>query len=81
MGIAFQIGQILWDFISQCEIWHVCTLNTAVNSIWKPTIKELLQDYIMQSSSTSTIFMEERDPQEDIKELNNSMYYGLSKCF
>ena len=23
MGIAFQIGQILWDFISQCEIWHV----------------------------------------------------------
>ena len=29
MGIGFQIGQILWDFISlwfisQCEIWHVC---------------------------------------------------------
>ena len=23
MGIAFQMGQILWDFISQCEVWHV----------------------------------------------------------
>ena len=23
MGIGFQMGQILWDFISQCEIWHV----------------------------------------------------------
>ena len=23
MGIAFQMGQILWDFISQCGIWHV----------------------------------------------------------
>ena len=23
MGIGFQKGQILWDFISQCEIWHV----------------------------------------------------------
>ena len=25
MGIAFQMGQILWDFISQCEVWHVCS--------------------------------------------------------
>ena len=24
MGTGFQMGQILWDFISQCEIWHVC---------------------------------------------------------
>ena len=24
MGIGFQMGQILLDFISQCEIWHVC---------------------------------------------------------
>ena len=24
MGIGFQMGQILWDFISECEIWHVC---------------------------------------------------------
>ena len=24
MGIGFQMGQILWDFISQCDIWHVC---------------------------------------------------------
>ena len=24
MGIGFQMGKILWDFISQCEIWHVC---------------------------------------------------------
>ena len=24
MGIGFQMGQILWDFISQWEIWHVC---------------------------------------------------------
>ena len=24
MGMGFQMGQILWDFISQCEIWHVC---------------------------------------------------------
>ena len=23
MGIAFQVGKILWDFISQCEIRHV----------------------------------------------------------
>ena len=23
MGIALKMGQILWDFISQCEIWHV----------------------------------------------------------
>ena len=21
---GFQMGQILWDFISLCEIWHVC---------------------------------------------------------
>ena len=29
MGVAFQMDQILWDFISQCEIWHVwfCTNN------------------------------------------------------
>ena len=25
VGIGFQMGQILWDFISQCETWHVCT--------------------------------------------------------
>ena len=24
MGISFQKNQILWDFISQCEVWHVC---------------------------------------------------------
>ena len=23
MGISFQMGQILWDFISQCEAWHI----------------------------------------------------------
>ena len=23
MEIAFQVGQIPWGFISQCEIWHV----------------------------------------------------------
>ena len=23
-GICFQMGQILWDFILQCEVWHVC---------------------------------------------------------
>ena len=23
MGISFQKYQILWDFISQCEVWHV----------------------------------------------------------
>ena len=23
MGIDLQKGQILWDFISQCEVWHV----------------------------------------------------------
>ena len=22
MGIAFKMGQILWDFISQCEMWY-----------------------------------------------------------
>ena len=31
MGIGFQMGQILWDFIShfisQCEIWHVCWIK------------------------------------------------------
>ena len=27
MGIGFQMGQILWDFISQCEIWHVWTYS------------------------------------------------------
>ena len=25
MAIGFQMGQIRWDFISQCEIWHVWT--------------------------------------------------------
>ena len=28
MGIGFHTGQILWDFISQCEIWHVCSETT-----------------------------------------------------
>ena len=28
MGIGYQMGQILWDFISHCEIWHVCKLVT-----------------------------------------------------
>ena len=32
IGIAFQMGQILWDFISQCEIWHVCILEVHVVS-------------------------------------------------
>ena len=31
MGIGFQMGQILWGIISQCEIWHVCK-NSAVYS-------------------------------------------------
>ena len=26
METAFEIGQILWDFTSQCEIWHVWIL-------------------------------------------------------
>ena len=29
MGIAFQMAQILWDFISQCEIWHVWIFMTS----------------------------------------------------
>ena len=24
MGIAFQMGQILWEFILLCEVWHIC---------------------------------------------------------
>ena len=24
MGIGFQMGQILWEIISPCEIWHAC---------------------------------------------------------
>ena len=23
LGIGFYMGRILWDFVSQCEIWHV----------------------------------------------------------
>ena len=26
MGMAFQMGQILWDFISQCEFWYACRI-------------------------------------------------------
>ena len=40
MGIAFQMCQILWDFSSQCEIWHVwlwqwvsCERNSSYNFI------------------------------------------------
>ena len=28
-GTGFKMGQILWDFISQCEIWHVCISGCA----------------------------------------------------
>ena len=27
MGTGFQMGQILWDFISQYETWHACTVR------------------------------------------------------
>ena len=37
MGIGFLKGQILWDFISHCEVWHVFKTNLRVPkypSIW-----------------------------------------------
>ena len=27
MGNGLQNSQILWDFVSQCEVWHVCLLS------------------------------------------------------
>ena len=31
MGISFQKGRILWDFISHCEVWHVLGSMTTHN--------------------------------------------------
>ena len=32
MGIVFQKAQILLDFISQCEIWHVFNIGIHILS-------------------------------------------------
>ena len=29
-----QMGQILWDLISQCEIWHVCLCCASALGVW-----------------------------------------------
>ena len=34
MGIAFQMGQILWDFISQCELLLLCWVLTTRQPLW-----------------------------------------------
>ena len=40
MGNGLQNSQILWDFVSQCEVWHVCL--SKVSARW--VLKQLTED-------------------------------------
>ena len=35
---GFQKGQIMWDFISQCGVWHVCCIRSFE---WKGLLSQM----------------------------------------
>ena len=47
MGIAFQMGHFLWDFISQCEIWYICFV--ASDNILKMAVTILMEETVVDN--------------------------------
>ena len=79
MGIGFQMGQILWDFISQCEIWHVWLNDTFLQIVCQMSSNTL---YLRQHRKYSG--SDERQyfgfPRDEKKQDNSWIFYILYNC-